>query len=251
MRLHHLIRLYPRAWRERYGAELTSLLETAAITWRIRVDLIRGAASEWAYEASHPRRWTPGRRMAWRTGARGLVALTFAMTVLMVGRAVAPLLTGIPLPWPVWVAAGALYFGFVGRAIHAQIKAGLLNAAAYTNPRILRATVSYPEFGLWIGAAFVVATLAAIDTHLTWMSTFGAVWTWCLWFDWMHSATPAQIRYVRAERRLMQRSGVMSAAITRYERKRTENAERLMRFYGRVPPVPAPFVRSAAGTDRS
>jgi hypothetical protein len=49
----------------------------------------------------------------------------------------------------------------------------------------------------------------------------------------------------------MQRAGVMSAAVARYERKRAENAERLMRFYGRVPPLPAPFVRSAAGMDRS
>ena len=38
-----LLRLYPRAWRERYEDEMLALLEIAAIGWRGRVDLVRGA----------------------------------------------------------------------------------------------------------------------------------------------------------------------------------------------------------------
>jgi hypothetical protein len=38
-----LLRLYPRAWRERYEDEMLALLEIAAIGWRGRVDLVGGA----------------------------------------------------------------------------------------------------------------------------------------------------------------------------------------------------------------
>lgn len=38
-----LLRLYPRAWRERYGDELAALLEDQPATLHDRIDLIRGA----------------------------------------------------------------------------------------------------------------------------------------------------------------------------------------------------------------
>jgi hypothetical protein len=37
------LRLYPRAWRERYGAELLAVLESGPFTGRTRLDLLRGA----------------------------------------------------------------------------------------------------------------------------------------------------------------------------------------------------------------
>jgi hypothetical protein len=37
------LRLYPRAWRERYGDELRELLVRRPIGWRVRLDLTRGA----------------------------------------------------------------------------------------------------------------------------------------------------------------------------------------------------------------
>lgn len=36
-------RLYPRAWRERYGAEFEALLEDAGLSWRDLPDVLRGA----------------------------------------------------------------------------------------------------------------------------------------------------------------------------------------------------------------
>jgi hypothetical protein len=37
------LRLYPRAWRERYEAEMLAVLEGRPVDWRDRVDLVRGA----------------------------------------------------------------------------------------------------------------------------------------------------------------------------------------------------------------
>lgn len=42
--MRRLIRLYPRRWRHRYGAELTELLDQCPRTLRTVCDLLRGAA---------------------------------------------------------------------------------------------------------------------------------------------------------------------------------------------------------------
>jgi hypothetical protein len=54
MRPETLIRLYPRAWRERYGAELLALLEATPMTSGVRADLLRGAAREWVEQVVRP-----------------------------------------------------------------------------------------------------------------------------------------------------------------------------------------------------
>jgi hypothetical protein len=64
-----LVRLYPRAWRQRYGDELTALVESTSVSSRLVVDLLRGAAREWLRELAQPRRLTPGRRLAMRHAA--------------------------------------------------------------------------------------------------------------------------------------------------------------------------------------
>jgi hypothetical protein len=46
------IRLYPRAWRERYGDELEAVLETDGLGVRSRVDLIRGAVDAHLHPAT-------------------------------------------------------------------------------------------------------------------------------------------------------------------------------------------------------
>ena len=46
-----LLRLYPRAWRERYGDELSSLVEDTGLTPAAAVDMTRGAINEWAVVA--------------------------------------------------------------------------------------------------------------------------------------------------------------------------------------------------------
>jgi hypothetical protein len=46
-----LLRLYPPAWRERYGAELSDLVEEIGLSPRVALDVGRGAVSEWAVAA--------------------------------------------------------------------------------------------------------------------------------------------------------------------------------------------------------
>lgn len=46
-----LLRLYPRAWRERYGEELSDLIDETGLTPRVAVDVARGAAREWTSQA--------------------------------------------------------------------------------------------------------------------------------------------------------------------------------------------------------
>jgi hypothetical protein len=47
MRVSALLRLYPAAWRARYGDEMTALLEERRLGPRDRLDLIRGALDAW------------------------------------------------------------------------------------------------------------------------------------------------------------------------------------------------------------
>ena len=46
-----LLRLYPRAWRERYGKELADLVDETGLSPTGAVDVTRGAINEWAIVA--------------------------------------------------------------------------------------------------------------------------------------------------------------------------------------------------------
>lgn len=46
MRPETLLRLYPRAWRERYGEEVLALIEQSGGGWRCSANLVSGAARE-------------------------------------------------------------------------------------------------------------------------------------------------------------------------------------------------------------
>ena len=48
-----LLRLYPRLWRQRYGDELTALLEEQPIQLRIVLNVARSALSERAFPLAH------------------------------------------------------------------------------------------------------------------------------------------------------------------------------------------------------
>jgi hypothetical protein len=46
-----ITRLYPRSWRERYGAELSDLIDETGMTPHVALDVAHGAAREWASQA--------------------------------------------------------------------------------------------------------------------------------------------------------------------------------------------------------
>jgi hypothetical protein len=93
-----LIRLYPAAWRERYGAELAALLEERPPTVADRLDIVRGAIDAWLH-AQIPGRHVPiGHRLP-----------GFAATAA--GVLVCVALVGITLAEPAsdWGAFGSLF----------------------------------------------------------------------------------------------------------------------------------------------
>jgi hypothetical protein len=49
MRLNALLRLYPGAWRDRYGEEMSALLEQRQVDRHDRFDLVRGALDAWLH----------------------------------------------------------------------------------------------------------------------------------------------------------------------------------------------------------
>ena len=81
-----LVRLYPRAWRERYGDELLALLEDLPVAPATVLDLLHGAATAhwrgaraWASELRGPNR----RRMLWSL-IWNLVAVAVTLAIFAV-----------------------------------------------------------------------------------------------------------------------------------------------------------------------
>lgn len=52
MKPEALLRLYPRAWRERYGDEMLALVEQSGGGWRCTASLVSGAVREWVHAAA-------------------------------------------------------------------------------------------------------------------------------------------------------------------------------------------------------
>jgi hypothetical protein len=44
-----ILRLYPGAWRARYGEEMAAVLDARPLSWRDRLDLVRGALDAWLH----------------------------------------------------------------------------------------------------------------------------------------------------------------------------------------------------------
>lgn len=49
-----LLRLYPRAWRDRYASEMLAVIESGRLDWRTRLDLLRGALDAHMHPVSPP-----------------------------------------------------------------------------------------------------------------------------------------------------------------------------------------------------
>ena len=242
------VRLYPRAWRERYGDELAALVESAPTTWRLRIDLVRGAAREWLHEIAHPRRLTPGRRLAVRHTALVLITAGLAIGVVGIAAVAAPSVDFESMGWPGYLPIFGLYIAMICRALYVGAKNGTFVGLPATKRGPI---VSYPEFGAWIGIAVFTSVLITPDAATSPLSRWSHAYTLWLVFSNLYGATPAAARHARIARRLMARPGYAAAENARFERKRAEHAERLMRFYGRVPPLPSPFLSGISGPDRT
>jgi len=65
---HWLVRLYPKAWRDRYGDELQDLIESEGAGFRAQYDILKAALEERLFDRS--------RLQAERMAGRGALALT-------------------------------------------------------------------------------------------------------------------------------------------------------------------------------
>ena len=229
-----LLRLYPRAWRARYGEELGALMDATPLSWRVCVDLVRGAAREWVHELSSPHVFTPGWRLAWRTLSRVLTSVAVAAAILFLSRYLASRVAAVEVPVLVVVLMGALHLGLVVRVFL------VLRSSGWGLRATGRSVVSYREFVFWVVVASTVETVYAMGST-TPTSVWAALFRWWLWIDWLLAATPRALRHARIEQRLMRRPRLMTEAIARFERRRAENAARLIAFY-------AHFTVGAAGS---
>ena len=151
-----LVRLYPREWRERYGAELIELLDDR-VRPRDVVNVICGAANEWV---SH---MTGLQLNAHETRcARALVqAAVTVMTFQVLVRPILGAIFGHDLPGASTLR-GELFFGLF---------TGFVWSAAVLGPvAFLSALIDWQEVPYARGAATLLAALIAfkIASHAAW-----------------------------------------------------------------------------------
>ena len=78
-----LVRLYPAAWRERYGAELEELIEREPASTRVVLDILLGALDAHVHPELGPTAATPG-GFLWILACRPTRSMWFATAATLV-----------------------------------------------------------------------------------------------------------------------------------------------------------------------
>jgi hypothetical protein len=187
---HVLVRLYPRAWRARYQAEMLALIDDSGLGWGRAVDLVIAAGRE------HLRT-----RLGWPSEGTlthflmligGLGVTIFG--IASIGTGLAMLLTHVPTPPRTWIEGGRrlvavplwpsrlAFFAIVvnlastGRAFIA-IRAGR-DAARMGNRLSARWRVSRRELLIWIGLAAIGAPFWQWSQRVNNLGTGVPLWPW-------------------------------------------------------------------------
>lgn len=139
-----LIRLYPRAWRERYGEEVLALMEQSDERgWRTNFDLARGCLGAWLM------RPLPG----WRRPPPAWVSALFLLAAWASSLVLLGLLTAwlrpAPIVWRAWLAVAVLV-GVMARLFVKRFEAG---------PRALAPELAAFETAVLIACTLVSGTL--------------------------------------------------------------------------------------------
>ena len=109
---NRIIRLYPRPWRRRYGAEMQAILDEIPIRWSQVADLARGAVREWLSPRAFG--W-PARSAAGRIQfARGLKYFTVAYAIDGLGRVLAAEVSASNAGLTSWFATAAEWGFYAG-----------------------------------------------------------------------------------------------------------------------------------------
>lgn len=140
-----LLRLYPGAWRSRYGAEMEVLLEDRRPGLRVRLDLVRGALDAWLHPA------VPSRVPA---------AAALLGGGLWTVAAAAVVTQPTPADWPgyiadvLWLTVLGATFLFVG-TLGCALRAG----GRDRRPGAVAVLLTGAGYLLWIGALVATATV--------------------------------------------------------------------------------------------
>lgn len=164
-----LLRLYPRAWRKRYEAEMLALLEEHDVTLATRLDLLRGTIDAW-----HEQRrsvMTPLPTVVRRAAGLGLIPsvviiATFLLGLVLrspflvnyLGLGALPAVVVVCLWAGTWAAGGRrTWRDRLGAGLVAGASAGLV-AGVLDVVVIIGLLTAQVVFGLWIhGRPSVVA----------------------------------------------------------------------------------------------
>ena len=135
------LRLYPRAWRDRYGGELVELTTHRSMDWRTRLDLVRGAADAHLHPIDPP-----------QIGV--ITPLVAGLAWILAGGIT--LLEPAPPDWPGYLA-WTLPIGLIGaiaslRMLWVVGRRSGLRGPATTGQVVLAAAATHV---LWIGALIV------------------------------------------------------------------------------------------------
>ena len=173
--MSRLVGLYPRRWRDRYGAELAALLEARPPTGRDRMDLFLGALDarlhpELVEPGVAPAAVTPARRLSGLLASAGGIAWVgmIGFAGLAMERGVAePDVTGF-----LWLALVLMALGLIGRDLAAHARplgrglavGGILFALALALPWDAKFVVALP-FVVLVGAGMLglAATRAGLS----------------------------------------------------------------------------------------
>lgn len=189
-----LLRLYPRAWRERYEAEMLALLEDHDVTLATRLDLLRGAFEAWQSQWQDHRRsvMAPRPTVARRAAGLGVIPSAVIIATFMLGLVLrSPLLVNMfgVAAWPALFVVG-LWAGMraatgdstwrdrLGAGLVAGASAGLV-AGAVQIVVIVGLTLAQVVFGLWVSPlgppSVVVAGRLQPVTVATWAANVADV----------------------------------------------------------------------------
>jgi len=155
------LRLYPRAWRERYGEELRDLAARRPIDWRLRLDLVRGAFDAHLHPIDPP-----------PVGV--LAPLTAGLAWILAGGIT--LLEPVPPDWPGYLL-WTLPLGLVGalgtlRLVAIVGRRSGLRAAPVTGPVVLVALIAQVA---WIAALAVAVVGGPYGAITAGTQSFAAV----------------------------------------------------------------------------
>lgn len=156
-----LLRLYPRAWRERYEAEMLALLEEHDVTLATRLDLLLGAFDAWQDHGRFV--MSPMPTVARRAAVLGLIPGIFILAQFLLGLALrSPFLVNymglaaLPAIVVVCLWAGmraamgrSIWRGRLGAGLVAGAVAGLV-AGALDVVVVVGLLLAQVAFGLWV-----------------------------------------------------------------------------------------------------